>query len=89
MPVKTSIHAEKFSKLISKRIKLFKEQNPTENPWDWLMALINRLAQNHEPIVDVDTDDFSSTVISMYNELQPFQYFVEPIGEEEIVTMTT
>jgi len=30
-----------------------------ETPWDWIKALINRLANGHQPIEDLDGDDFS------------------------------
>lgn len=30
-----------------------------ETPWDWIKALINKLANNHQPIEDIDDDDFS------------------------------
>lgn len=32
---------------------------PKETPWQWIMDLINRLAQKHEPIVDIDRDMYS------------------------------
>jgi acyloxyacyl hydrolase len=32
---------------------------PTETPWQWIMDLINRLAQKHEPVVDIDRDMYS------------------------------
>eukprot|EP00003_Mantamonas_plastica_P021532 TRINITY_DN349_c0_g1_i8.p1 TRINITY_DN349_c0_g1~~TRINITY_DN349_c0_g1_i8.p1 ORF type:complete len:485 (+),score=158.52 TRINITY_DN349_c0_g1_i8:34-1455(+) len=30
-----------------------------ESPWDWIKDLINRLANGHEPIYDLDSDNFS------------------------------
>jgi len=30
-----------------------------ETPWDWIKDLINRLANNHQPVEDIDGDDFS------------------------------
>jgi len=36
------------------------QNRPTESPWDWITNLINRLAQSHEPIVDIDSDNYST-----------------------------
>jgi hypothetical protein len=34
-------------------------RDPQENPWDWIMELVNRLANQHEPFFDLDDDNFS------------------------------
>lgn len=32
---------------------------PKETPWQWILNLINRLTEKHEPVVDLDRDMFS------------------------------
>ncbi len=38
-----------------------------DTPWDWIKNLINRLANDHEPVEDLDGDDFSSKLIKEKN----------------------
>eukprot|EP01114_Cavostelium_apophysatum_P007754 TRINITY_DN19938_c0_g1_i2.p1 TRINITY_DN19938_c0_g1~~TRINITY_DN19938_c0_g1_i2.p1 ORF type:complete len:562 (-),score=85.30 TRINITY_DN19938_c0_g1_i2:69-1754(-) len=48
-------------KFDGKPLPSFKAQNydDAESPWDWIVEIINKLAQKHEPIEDIDGDLFS------------------------------
>eukprot|EP01091_Cochliopodium_minus_P014608 TRINITY_DN4991_c0_g1_i1.p1 TRINITY_DN4991_c0_g1~~TRINITY_DN4991_c0_g1_i1.p1 ORF type:complete len:566 (-),score=151.84 TRINITY_DN4991_c0_g1_i1:74-1771(-) len=48
--LKRSKNAEKFRRT----------WNVKFNPWDWIVKLVNRLANNHLPVVDIDNDRFST-----------------------------
>ncbi len=67
-------------------------RNVRENPWDWLMNLINRLANQHEPILDFDSDLFSgipSQLLSTNSLSKTLLPFVALIGEERTVKIGT
>jgi len=42
---------------------LLRDSAPSFNPWDWIKELINRVANEHVPIEDLDGDRFSSTLV--------------------------
>lgn len=60
---KASAHGSERARLAHK-VSVLAAENPgniQETPWQWIEDLINRLANNHEPVFDVDHDNFSGS----------------------------
>lgn len=63
-----------------------------DTPWDWIKDLINRMGNEHQPIEDIDGDDFSGRIhlflkvhACLYSLLliKMLQHYEDGIGKEE------